>query len=68
MVVILRVHSPLLLLASGLNKRKCSEKYRCKENKDLLGVHTKRNIAEPQDVYDYGTLTLPDVSICTVSS
>lgn len=47
MAQVLRVHSPLLLYASGLNKRKCSEKYRSNENKDLLGVHTKRNIAEP---------------------
>lgn len=30
-------------------------------------VHTKRNIAVRQDVYDYGTLSLLDVSIFTVS-
>lgn len=38
-------------------------------NKEVLReprVHTKRNIAVRQDVYDYGTLSLLHVSIFTV--
>lgn len=63
--------APVLHAVSGFNKRKYFEKYRCIENKESASqaatVDTKRNIAARQDVYDYGILTLLDVSIFTVS-
>lgn len=52
-------------------QKKIFRKVSLQVNKELVSraarVHTKRNIAVRQDVYDYGTLTLLDVSIFTVA-